>query len=338
MREAPQRALLIVLGSIAVALSACGSPGGSVLQANDLETRATARTELRAVIEDVAGSTAYRYRLRDDLGRDMGPMQVIWVPEAERFAAVYFTWSDGDQAFHVHLATSLDLLGWTWETDLASLASQPSIAPSSDGGYVVAWEQEPDPIHNVITYFATWEDLRTGRPTRRFDVPVTMPACGEGTPSIEAASSQRVDIGFHYHGGCERDLQAGGTTDWTTWSATPRHDLDQRLMDQGVAGHIGDRDDVTFRGVDLMVLEGETVVGEWSSWRMFLIDEEDGTTERLDIRTHAGSAAFSNATVDLIEVGGREAVLVTVYLFTEGAKGEEDGELLYYRILEPAGG
>ena len=101
----------------------------------------------------------------------------------------------------------------------------------------------------------------------------------------------------------------------------------------GVAGHIGDRDSISFRGHDLMLIEGETIPGDWSSWRMFLYDDETRSAELLRFRTHAGSAAFSNPTISKIEIGGREAILVTLYLFTEGARGEEDQELLFYRTL-----
>ena len=176
-----------------------------------------ARAELRDLIVDVTAATAYRYKLTDDQGHHMGPTDVVWVPEARLFAGVFFAWDDRDQVFHLHVATSLDLMAWTWEVELAQMASQPAIAAMSDGGYVVAWEQEPDPIHMVIESFATWDDLRAGTVKRRFDVPITMPACGEGTPSIESASSQRVDLSFHYHGGCDLDRQASGSTDWTTW-------------------------------------------------------------------------------------------------------------------------
>ncbi len=178
-------------------------------------------------------------------------MDVSWVPEAGRFAAVYFSWDDVDQTFHTHVATSTNLLDWTWEVELADQASQPSIAATSDGGYVVAWEQEPDPIHIVIASFDTWDDLRAGSIARRFDVPVTMPACGEGTPSIDAASRERVDLSFHYHGDCERDRQASGWTDWTTWQAVARPERDQALIDRGIEGHIGDRDTIAFRGHEL---------------------------------------------------------------------------------------
>ena len=164
-------------------------------------------------------STAHRYRVLDNLGRWLGPTKVIWVPEAEAFAASYFTTSDADGRNHVQVATSTDLMNWTWRVELADQAAMPAIASSLDGGYVVAWEQEPDPIHMVIAYFPTWDDVLANSPTKRFEVPITMPACGEGTPSIEAASSERVDIGFHYHGDCERDRQAQGSTDWTTWQS-----------------------------------------------------------------------------------------------------------------------
>jgi len=320
--------------AIVVAVAAC-QPGGAGSVDDALRAADRAMADLRMSIEDVTRATAFRYRVRDDRGQWMGPMQIIRIPEASTFAATYFTWSDEDEAFHAHLATSDDLLDWKWRVELAARASMPTIAPASDGGYVVAWEQEPDPIHNVVAYFESWEVLLSGRPTRRFDVPVTMPACGEGTPSIESASSTAVTIGFHYHASCERDLQAVGTTDWSSWTASQRREIDAALIAQGVVGHIGDRDRITYRGVDVMLIEGETVSGEWGSWRSFLYDVASGSAQRLAIRTHAGSQAFSNGTLDLVEIEGREALLVTMYLFTEGARGEEDGELIYYRFVEP---
>ena len=267
----------------------------------------------------------------------MDTAKVIRIPEASTFAAVYHTWTEEDQAFHVELATSPDLMTWTWQVRLADRASQPTIAPSSDGGYVVAWEQEPDPIHLAVARYATWEDLLGGVVARRQYLRVTMPACGEGTPSIEAADARRIQLGFHYHGGCVRDREAGGTLDVGFWEAHARPEIDSALMDLGVAGHIGDRDRVEFEGHDLMLVEGQRVLDDPATWRTFLYDVGTRTAEELHFRTHAGSAAFSNPTIEMIEIGGRAAVLVTLYLLTEGARGEEDGPLLYYRML-PDGG
>ena len=311
-----------------VLLAAClASPTASPVSVQ------AARAELRDLITDVSASTAHRYRAMDDLGRDMGPLEVVWIPEASTFAGVYHTWSDTDDMFHLQVATSDNLLDWTWQVELARQASQPSIEAMSDGGYAVAWEQEPDPIHMVIASFASWADLRAGKVARRFDVPVTMPACGEGTPSIETASSKRVDLSFHYHAGCERDLQAHGSTDWTRWQATQRKDLDRALIDLDVVSHIGDRDSITFRGHELTLVEGQRVVGDWSSWRIFLYDEETKAAEELHFKTHAGSVSIGNPTIDQIDINGRAALLVTLYVFTEGSQGGEDGELIYYRYL-----
>ena len=259
---------------------------------------------------------------------------ITTIIEAGLFAAVYHTWSDDDQAFHVHLATSVDLMHWRWRVELARLASQPAIAVGSDSGYVVAWEQEPDPIHNVLAYYPTWADLSLGRAARRFDVPITMPACGEGTPAIESASTSRVDLTFHYHGGCVRDRQAMGTTNWTTWTADARPDVDQAIVDEGAVGHIGDRDSIKFRGHMLTLIEGQLRYEDPASWRTFLYDDESGTAEALSFRTAARSVAFSNPSIEQVTIGGANAIVVTLYLLSEGARGTEGGELIYYRTLD----
>ena len=299
-------------------------------------TAAAARAELRGLIEDVTAATAYRYRTSDDTGRWMDTAKIIWIPEADAFGAVYHSWSNADSAFHIQLATSVNLMDWAWRRELAGQASQPTIAAASDGGYVVAWEQEPDPIHLAIAYYSTWDDLQAGKAIRRIDPPVTTPACGEGTPSIELASSARVDVAFHYHADCDLDREAGGSTDWTTWQASTRQAVDGALAAVGVTGHMGDRDSIDFRGNNLTLIEGQLVREDVSSWRTFLYDAWTGIAEPLDFRTHAGSVAFSNPTINQVDVGGVPAILVTLYVITEGAAGPEDGELIYYRLMPPA--
>ena len=286
------------------------------------------------MIVDVTAATAHRYRISDDRGRWMDTLKVIARSETAAFAAVYHAWNDEDQAFHVQLATSTDLLTWSWVAELAVKASQPTIAAVPGGGYVVAWEQEPDPIHIAIASYPTWEALVGATPDKRFDVPVTMPACGEGTPSFESVTPDRIELGFHHHASCERDLQASGTLDWSagTWQARQERGRDRALIEAGVAGHIGDRDRIMFRGRDLLLLEGQLVLDANGTWRTFLVDEA-GHAERLAFRTDASSAAFMNPTIGQIRIGGRDALVVTLFLPTEGAHGEEDGPLLYYRLL-----
>jgi hypothetical protein len=313
---------------LALAVGACQS--NLATTALPLEV---ARTELAALMLDVTTADAHRYRVLDDHGRWFGPSDIVWVAQAQTFAAVYFTHSDLDGQFHLQLATSSDLFNWTWRVELADRASQPSIAAGPDGRYLVAWEQEPDPIHMVLEEFASWDDLLADRPARHFDVPITTPACGEGTPSFESVSSERVQIGFHYHGGCERDRQAVGWTDWTTWESELRPELDQALIENGIEGHMGDRDSITYGGHEFMIIEGQRVLDDWSSWRLFLYDAETQSALPLEIKTHAGSVSVANSSVALVQIEGREAILVTLGIFTEGSLGGEDGGLVYYRFI-----
>ena len=320
-----------------VAIAALVLVVGASCQAGHGSTRTTigaARTELRDLIEDVTAATAARYGVTDDAGHTMDGAAITTIVEAGLFAAVYHTWSDRDQAFHVHLATSTDLTQWRWRVELARLASQRAIAAGSDRGYVVAWEQEPDPIHNVLTYYPTWDDLSHGRATRRFDIPITMPACGEGTPAIDSASTSRVALTFHYHGGCTRDRQASGTTDWTTWTGEGRPDVDQAIVDEGAVGHIGDRDSIEFRGHELTLIEGQLRYEDPASWRTFLYDDESGSAEALPFRTAARSVAFSNPSIEQVTINGVDAIVVTLYVLSEGARGTGGGELIYYRTLD----
>ncbi|MFZ5853759.1 MAG: hypothetical protein ACOYXS_04525 [Chloroflexota bacterium] len=105
------------------------------------------------------------------------------------------------------------------------------------------------------------------------------------------------------------------------------------LIDRGIKGHIGDRDTIAFHGHELMLLEGERVPGDWSSWRTFLYDDETRVAEEVRFKTHAGSRAFSNASISEVRIDGQDAILVTLYLFTEGSRGGEDEELVFYRRL-----
>ncbi len=315
------------IGFLMVATFGCAGPSES----SDLDS---VRTELRELIEDVVGSTAHRYQLRDTDGRDMGAMTVIWSPEAQRFAAIYHTWEEPFGAFVVHLATSDDLFTWEEQNTYDVGASQPTMARTPSGRYVLAWEQEPDPIHLVLLEFSTWADLVAKQGTPRVLEPaVTMPACGEGTADITSASDELVEVTFHYHAGCERDRQAHGWTDWTEWHAAPDHHLDALMETAGVHGHIGDRTSFTYRGRPFMLIDGETVPGDWASWQTFLYDVSAGAVEPLEIRTDGGSRAFSNPSVEIVTIDGQQSLLVTLNLFTEGAADGEGGSLLYYQTL-----
>ena len=117
------------------------------------------------------------------------------------------------------------------------------------------------------------------------------------------------------------------------WHSAADPDLDSLMEQAGVRGHIGDRATFTYRERQFMLIEGETVPGDWASWRLFLYDSTAGTVEPLEIRTDGGSHAFSNPAVEIVTINGQQSLLMTMYLFTEGAAEGEDGGLLYYQTL-----
>jgi hypothetical protein len=324
-------ATLQVLILILSGLSACGTavPRATVASGPEL-----VRAELAGYATKIASATAVRYGVSDDLGHSMDTVKIIEVPGGD-FAGVFATWREDASVFDIHLATSTDLINWTWRTRLGSEASQPTIRASSDGGYVVAWEVTPLAFdahsYPEFRYYASWEDLLAAKPSRTFVVQLTLSPCCEGTVNLYAASSTNVDAGFHYLADMVVDRQARATMDWTSWTAVRDLRLDTALTELGVKGNIGDRDTIRFRSIDYMLLEGQLVMDDIDSERIFLVDLASGTAQQLDFRTPDGSASVSNPTVELVHIGGQLALVFAAYVFSDTAQG---GPMIWYRLVE----
>ena len=338
MKGAGHRARAVVLVAVVGISVGCATPSPTTPSPPAPSTSSApepATAVLRGYIEDITKATAHRYRLTDDRGNEMDTLKVIAIPEAGGFAGLYHSYRD--ETFAVHLATSSDLMDWTWRVRLANQASMPTIKVASDGGYVVAWEQEPL-NHLKVAHYRSWDDLRNGTASRSFEVPWRLSTCAEGTPNLYSASSTFVDVGFHFYDGCIVDRQARGSTDWTTWTAARQPVLEGAVRIHGVEGGVGDRDVIDFQGATLTMIEAQVVNEDWRTWRVFLHDAATGKAEQLEFRTHAYSTAFTNPTIDEVEIDGRRALVVTLFVPQEGAAGDEAGQLIYYRILEPVAG
>jgi hypothetical protein len=235
-----------------------------------------------------------------------------------------------DQTYSVHLATSDDLLDWTWQVTLAERASMPTIRSATDGGYVVAWEQEPD-NHLKFALYASLDDLMDGVAAKTWEPPRQLSSCAEGTPNLYTASSSRLDVGFHFYDACDTDREARGSGDWSTWTAAPRSDLEDAVRANGVRGGVGDRDVIVADGEELTLVEGMAVQDDWRTWRIYLHGGTSGTAKRLDIRTPGGSGAFTNPTISPVIIDGRPALAMSLFVPYEAAADGEVGELIYYR-------
>jgi hypothetical protein len=288
-------------------------------------------------------AAVHRYGVTDDRGVAMDTLKVIGDP-AGGYLAVYHS-RPRRGSFTVHLARSSDLLSWRHHADLDPDASQPTIAALADGGFLVAVEAggAGRPAWLRVHHYPSRRRLLDARPARTFDAPHTLvprDRHAEGTPHIEYAAPDAsvVDLGFHYFRDGVVDRQgAGRLTDLRTWECAADPAFDAAVETWGARGNIGGRDTAVVGSERITLVEGQLRPADWGSWRVFRYDREAGRAWPLAVRTHGGSTAFANPTVTALRTpSGASALLVTLFVFSEGAAPGEAGPLLYYRELPPA--
>ena len=296
---------------------------------------------LASIIGTVTAATGYRYGVRDSVGNRMDTLKVIDNP-AGGYLGVYHT---GDQ---VKLATSTDLLTWTFRQTLDPQATQPTILALPTGGFLTAVEynnQSGSGGRVRLRHYPTLTALLAGSHDREATPTRTLSACNEGTPTIFSASltpdidHSVIDVGFHYQRDCNLDRQARGRlTNFTGWTAVADTALDAAItaaaaaQGQQVNGNIGDRDVVFFDNGRYTVHEVQYRKGDFGSWRVYLNTWQTGSIGYLPITTHGGSTAFANPSVTAIRSpAGQPAVAVSLFLPSEGAAPGEAGPLIFYR-------
>ncbi|KAJ7823452.1 hypothetical protein B0H13DRAFT_2445704 [Mycena leptocephala] len=294
------------------------------------------RAQLLSLIIDVNGANGVVYAAHDDRGQTMDTAKIIQAPEGDYLAVYHTLRSDG--RFHSSIATSQDLLSFTFVAEFGAGSSQPTLFPVGDGSYVMAWEQDPN-NHIAVRYFPDRKHLLAASPTRSFDAPMTLSSCAEGTPSIYSVKLSPdidhsfIDIGGHYFRNCEVDRQQrGNLTNFKTWVTSPRPNVDNAILFWGVQGNIGDRDPVTFGGFNFQLMEGQFTFGDFGSFRTFLYDFATGNADRVNVTTRGGSTAFANPSISTItSPHGKSAIVVGLFLPSEGAASGEAGQLIFYR-------
>jgi hypothetical protein len=250
------------------------------------------------------------------------------------------------EQFRVRLARSTDLLHWSFQAELDSRASQPTLAQLPDHSFVLAVEADngdgagPGRRWLRFRHYASLVALLGAHPDRTIDTPHTLTAAtrgAEGTPNIYSArlfagvAKSRIEVGFHYlHLGLDRQAR-GELTDFSAWMARPDEALDTALSRAGLLGKHGDRDVLALGSTTLTVLEAQD--GRDPLWHLALLTSP-GTVVSLHIRTPRGSRSFANPTMSLLRLPtGQRGLVATMYLPRTGAAAREAGELLYFRPL-----
>ncbi len=286
---------------------------------------------------------------RDNLGHALDGLDVIEAPSPSavpgRYIGVYHTLLAGRYVQKV--ATSDDLLRWTHRADLADHATQGTLVGVAGGGYLLAFERDtPDAQYVsksnlVVRHYASWSDLVGGGGFTESDIPRTLAATAEGTPTIEVAqwngspASSQILIRFHYLKNIDVDRQAQGMlTNFSSWTAQPETAINNLFIALGTRGNLGDRADVVFEGHRFAVLEAQSIKANFGTWRWYLYDRDRGEARLLDLHGRAGSWAAGNPTVRMLTgPSGRPTLFVSGFFFSQGAIWGEAGQFIAVRPL-----
>ena len=335
-----------IVGAIALTLGlvACATPAGPLSTTQAIaQPRAVSdstRLQLESLIQNVSGAQAKRYNATDSASHTMDCLKIIPNPNvAGQFLGVYHCYFNGGSTAYVCLATSTDLLNWTFVRTLAgasgSNATQPTIIAVGTG-FMVAWEQEPN-NHVKLAYFTSWANLQANTVSKSMDLPRQLSTYAEGTPSFYSATATSADIGFHYYQNGTVDRQARGQmANWSTWTSSAQTAIDNAMLYYGVGGNIGDRDTVVSQGYSFNIQEAGGNNSDFGSWRVFLYDAQTGNADKLSIQTDGGSKAFANPTATLTTLGSQTVLVCTLFVPTENSAAGEKGELIYYSPVSSA--
>jgi len=327
--------LLSALACAALAFPVC--QGVAAQQSLD-----TMRAELESYIQNVTTANASTYNAIDSAGNGMDCAKIIQDPNGGYIAVYHVLQSSG--LFNVYLATSTDLVHWTYQANLGTQASQPTIQFLSNGGFLVLWEAVNSSganNHIKFNYYSSRANLLSATVAQTFDAPQTLSTCAEGTPNIYSVTlspnlaNSVIDVGGHYNASCSIDAeQRGKLVNFTTWVTAPATAINNAVAAFGVAGNIGDRDALNYRGYNFELIEGDMVAGNWADWDVYCYDFQTGNADKLAIKTAGGSTSFANPRITrLIAPNGSPAVVVTIFIPSEGAATGESGELIYYKTF-----
>ena len=320
---------------------------------------ATARTALIGLLNTVPPAPQSSFATLDNTGMPVGTIKIITNPAGAGYIGVYHV-NDASGTFYVRVGTSIDLTHWTYAATLASNASQPTIAATSNGGFLVALEKYTPSFLGLTAassnvefrFYASYSNLLAAHAAQTFDAGRSLASSFEGTPSIRSVavgppspgllglfpgapmSNSTIQVGFHYLNSSNLDRQATGTlTNFSGWSEQANPALDA-AFGSTFKGNVGGRDYLSFEGYPFTVVEAQSTRNDFGSWRVYLYDETAGLLTKLAPVTPGGSLSFGNPKVTLLtDPSGRQALLTSLFVFGIHNGPGEAGPLIYYNEL-----
>jgi hypothetical protein len=327
---------------------------------------------VRSAVEQVPSDPAHvRFGARDTAGTPLEGLKVIQTKG--RNVGVYHAQTGDHYELYVATSTDLLHWTKTATLDTGASQGTLAALPDGGYVVAYEWTMPPllaplstitgatktaaaDRIRIRFRYYATLERLLGGQISREFTAPRGLSRSAQGTPSIMGVaetpdlSNSRIEVGLHYRadtdGNGYPDDDRQGTAVLTNFSSWRSHVATRlnasfesashlhRGYSKAPRGSFGDRDEITFDGVPLQLYEVQYRRNDFASWRLFLRDRRTGTLTAVRVATPGGSTSFGNPTVtELVAPSGRRALMVTMFVFSEGAASGESGSLIFYREL-----
>ena len=238
------------------------------------------------------------------------------------YIGVYHRQSGSQNPFKVGLAGSNDLRSWSiinsqLDTDYSS---QADIAKLPDGSYLVVYENDPSAYDTSrsaspnfrIRHYSSYSNLASGSADRQFDFDNTLSSthCAEGTPNFRkityngGVDNSVIEIGFHY---CNLDSSGrvsattgvldsaarGTLTNFRLWRNQDFTALNTAMHNVGVA-QVGQMSTFQFRGNTYTLLEGQSINGDFGSFKLYIYNEDSNFLQRLSVTTLGGSYSIAN--------------------------------------------
>lgn len=226
-----------------------------------------------------------------------------------RYVGVYHYKNGGPLDFEIHLATSKDLMNWTFRKVLLSHADMPYILRaksseiSEEESWIVLAHEEWQKNGTCKLAFKTYYDedvLLAGAHSFCYTADITVSDKGlEGTPNIYSADLLLRDnrwvvdlkVGFHYNKKVSTKAGARdmvGTATLTNfgktaiWKAQPATNYNKHITLQGATGNVGQRDFVRISEDRFVVQEGNiqgAPYDKWDfgAWRLWIYKYKDET-------------------------------------------------------------
>jgi hypothetical protein len=267
--------------------------------------------------------------------------------------------------YQVNLAASNDLVTWTYIGLLVDNASMPKIAQISGASWVVVTHEQwlgsgtPSAAPAQVGYelFYDFNDLMSKTIRSTWIAPQYIDNLN-GTPSVyefhlaNYGGYYSVDgqYGFHFNDtstGFDENAvttitqlfdPTGGTATYPSTAST----YNGVLQSAGAVATVGDRDTLVTTTARFNVQEGNVGAGAnfWYNWRIFLYTFVEstnyptgaGSAIQLSPVTPNSSTSLGNPTISVVDnpSGTGKALVVSYFIFGQGAGSGEAGSLLYY--------